>query len=881
MRRALLPGCLIVLLPAASVAHPPALAVVAGQSPQRIVINDFPPQEGGLRDSYRRFLQREVAGDLLARRPTDTATFEVLIGASRPGDALDVLERIVRTRPDRMGEALEIATRNSWSFTEDDSRDLAERLGRSLALVRERAAELPREEAAALVAAAVPLEIELLRRSQSSSRSDLWTDSWKQFHVDYGGTQAALLVEVDMFDRHDDRIGQLARFAAERPGTEAGAKALYRWADYYDWSERRQRGSDPAPMLLEILETAAHLTSGAFPQSEWVRAAQFLPLRAWFPEDALISDDNFKLLIPKYVEFLAVRVNAGSDLFAALSSRDEGTLGQEFVRAIRRIYETRGAPWEGLAAVFDQLETMTGRTDAVRYLRGLAFTHDALGYDSEVPPEIALRGLEVLDELVDSGREPYARRALATAATARFIERDLAAASRDFLRYQAAYPESDWAWVAGLRLGQSLELLQDRAGALASYRRTIAERSSNAYAVVLAELYSARAMEAEGNYAAALRFREGALSRWTPALADSVDFVGRQRSGGEPETALVERDYVVRVRAVRRLAQLRWMLGFEAGSTVERARALVQADRFDEAIGVLEPLDGDGADTGLAAEVGTLVAFAELGRILAAVEVTHPSVDPYAASGDLGLIAEERWSPATGGAGLAQAALLSLRGETGAADAVMKRTLDSWVAGRQARRPPYEPHAEIEALEEDVTAIRNSVFLPLGGGIYGDESWNGFEFPSALPPYLVVNPRIEVTVPGSFLLELWLDAPVPGFANVVFMPTEDISILYDILGKLGGTATREPLSPMELPNQPVGGAPAIAAFWNRFFPTRPGHWFGWEFETYPHVRRVEFHDAERNRASAYVTVGYAGGTIVLEKIDGKWIAVRMTNQWVT
>jgi hypothetical protein len=35
------------------------------------------------------------------------------------------------------------------------------------------------------------------------------------------------------------------------------------------------------------------------------------------------------------------------------------------------------------------------------------------------------------------------------------------------------------------------------------------------------------------------------------------------------------------------------------------------------------------------------------------------------------------------------------------------------------------------------------------------------------------------------------------------------------------------------------------------------------------------------RASARVTIGYSGGTVELEKEDGRWIAKRLVNQWIT
>ena len=69
--------------------------------------------------------------------------------------------------------------------------------------------------------------------------------------------------------------------------------------------------------------------------------------------------------------------------------------------------------------------------------------------------------------------------------------------------------------------------------------------------------------------------------------------------------------------------------------------------------------------------------------------------------------------------------------------------------------------------------------------------------------------------------------------------------------------------------------------WNKFFPARQGHWGGWVLETYPIIRQIEFTNAERTKANVSVEVGYSGGTIVMEKIDGTWRAIRLVNQWIT
>jgi hypothetical protein len=102
-----------------------------------------------------------------------------------------------------------------------------------------------------------------------------------------------------------------------------------------------------------------------------------------------------------------------------------------------------------------------------------------------------------------------------------------------------------------------------------------------------------------------------------------------------------------------------------------------------------------------------------------------------------------------------------------------------------------------------------------------------------------------------------------------------------LLPTLGGTKRRQPQQVMETPNQPVGDSMDVLNFWNRFFAGRPGHWGGWELDTYPRIAQIEFLDAARAKANAAVVIGYSGATVVLEKIDGHWRAIRLTNQWVT
>ena len=118
-------------------------------------------------------------------------------------------------------------------------------------------------------------------------------------------------------------------------------------------------------------------------------------------------------------------------------------------------------------------------------------------------------------------------------------------------------------------------------------------------------------------------------------------------------------------------------------------------------------------------------------------------------------------------------------------------------------------------------------------------------------------------------------------SNVLFLDTDQLALLQRMIVTLGGTQRRAPRQIMETPNQPVGDSMQILGLWKAFFPARPGHWGGWELETYPVITEIAFRDPARTKAAAKVTIGYSGATVELEKKDGVWVARRLTSQWIT
>jgi hypothetical protein len=329
----------------------------------------------------------------------------------------------------------------------------------------------------------------------------------------------------------------------------------------------------------------------------------------------------------------------------------------------------------------------------------------------------------------------------------------------------------------------------------------------------------------------------------------------------------------VKMALAARTAELAASLSRPGGDVVERGRWLLGRARRHEAIDMLRPLaSGSGAT---ARDARGLIHRAQLEDALELAVTDTPAANGHAALERIALLTREPLDFPVTAARIAEACLLGKRGDHAQAEAKTGAALDDWHAQQRLVEPS-------SALERDVVDIRRAVLLPNGGGVYGSQHWNAFEWPSSgAPPFAIVNPAVRVTLAGGEITQVIVRQSFSVNRKVLFLGDEDLNLLRYVLVTLGGSKRRVPTSIMETPNQPVGASMDILAIWNKFFPSRPGHWGGWELETYPVITNIVFNDAARTKAEAAVTVGYSGATVVLEKIDGRWVARRLTNQWIT
>jgi tetratricopeptide (TPR) repeat protein len=619
-----------------------------------------------------------------------------------------------------------------------------------------------------------------------------------------------------------------------------------------------------------VLEIVQELQSGRYPPSEWVAKAPSLIVGFFIPDRVKIAPENVDLLIEKFEA--AARANfVLSENFAP----DRDGIGYLVTTKIGDLYARKGDRVAGVERTLAALERDLDDPSGVRLLRALFY----LRTERQEAPEERTARLErarrALRSLSDEGRSLNHRRALATLAALEFEEGQYAAAQPLFDRYASMFPESPWAWVAGLRVGQCQEAQGHVAEAARTYLEAARVHAGMPMAGVLGNAYAARAFEAAGAFDQALAAHTRALGGWdnTYGLTYST-YVRRSVRPEDPFVRAVDEGLVRKDQLQPRIAQLTRSLRVPGGVLLEGGRALLARKQYGEAAQTFDDLLARHPSSSLEEEARGLKHLARVEEALAAADVHQATPSAERAMKILAGLENEPHDFGTTAAKVMRATLLLRGGKGEEAHGVLGNALAEW----HERQPLNEPAT---AVEQDVAQIRRTIFLPQGGDIYAGGRWNAFAWPSSLPPYLVVNADVRVKTHDGESTTVNIRERLPLAGKVLFLDTEQLALLQRMIVTLGGTKRREPRQIMETPNQPVGDAMQILGLWKQFFPARPGHWGGWELETYPVITEIEFRDRERTKAAAKVTIGYSGATVELEKKGGAWIAERLTSQWIT
>ncbi|MFY9618566.1 MAG: tetratricopeptide repeat protein [Pyrinomonadaceae bacterium] len=871
LRRMRIVGILLVTALAA-----PALL---GQSPPADPWLDFPSYDSTMLWYLRQGASVKEAKRLLAQNSASPETFRRLVGAGRRDDALLLLKRTLEVADaEQTIAAMHALSETVFQFQRDQTRSYTETIRQLIGPARALVARLPREDAARLAREMLTIDASL-ERGQSPS----WTDRLTQFVRDYDGTEAALLAQVDllMSDPRQmlKRVADLDQFARNHPGTNAGAKALFQagWDLHVNVAITgiEPRGSDPTERLLRVAAIVKELESGKFPRSEWVEKAPSLMI-GFFVSDTpppAYSPANLDRAIDAYADFVRTHLQT-----SALGSPDD-SLGYVITSKMGGLFQLKGDRVGGIERTLDDLEKAAPDPGAVQLLRAQYY-----GRQSSAGPEadraaMAAKARAALAALAAAKRGTASRQALAFAAAFDYYQRDYARALPQYQQFVSLYPSSAYAPIAALRIGECYEQTNDWPKAAAAYARAAANYPNEPYARVLGGAFGSRALDALNRFEDSLAAATRALNGWDADYGFEYSIRSSQETRpGVTTGAVTDRLRVTRDALRVRVSALERDLRNPGGRLMARGRWELEQNQFDEASKTLTKFMRQQPKSPALAEAQLLVHRAELESALdlAAVEGAH--YDRIKAVAALEAITREPFDSYVATAALAKAALLVTEGQADNAEKLMAKTLDSWVASQRelAARPPAL------SIEADIAEIRQVVFRPLGDlPVYGGKGWNAFRFPDALPRVVVVRADLAVKTPDGQVGRHTVYQRFPDLGHVLMLTSDELSLVARLMHTIGGTKSRAPRQVMETPNQPVGDSMQILSLFGRFFPATPGHWGGWELETYPQVTQIEFVNAERTKANASVTIGYSGATVVLEKIDGKWRAVRLTNQWIT
>ncbi|HEX3184166.1 MAG TPA: tetratricopeptide repeat protein [Pyrinomonadaceae bacterium] len=817
----------------------------------------------------------------LAQDSASVDTFRALVAAERNDDALVELKRVLEA-PDvaQTIAALRAFSETIFSFQHDQTRSYTETIRQAIASARARIAQLPREDAARLAREMLLID-QWLEGRQASQQ---WPERLTQFVRDYDGTEAALLTQVDLL-MSDPRqmlkqIGDLDQFAKDHPRTNAAAKALFQEAFQLQVNVPitglEPRGSDPTDRLLRVAAIVKELESGKYPRSEWVEKAPELLIGFFVSETPppRYSPANIERAIETYADFVRTHLQMPN----ALLSMDN-SLGYVIASKMGNLFELKGDRIGGIERFLDDLEKTASDPGSVQLFRAQYYARQSSAGPEADRESMAAKARAALTTLVSANRGDASRRALAFAAAFDYYQRDYARALPEYQKFVLRYPSSSWAPIAALRIGECYEQMKDWPKASAAYNRAASSFANDAYARVLGGAFASRTLDAQGRFDDSLSAAKTALNSWDADYGFEYSILSPQAPLSNVITGpVVDSLRVTRDDLAARVATLDHDLRQSGGRLLARARWQLDQNQFTEAINTLTTFLKQEPRSPALVEARSLLHRAQLETVLdlAAVEGAH--YDPAKALAALDAIAKEPFDSFVATAALAKAALRVTQGQSSEAEALMEKTLDSWVATQRDlnRQPPTS------SIDADVAEIRQVVFRPLGDlPIYSGSGWNDFNFPAALPRFIVVRADVQVKTADGQVSRHTVYQQFPDLDHVLLLKSDELSLLARLLPTIGGTKRRAPTQIMETPNQPVGDSMQILSLFEKFFQARPGHWGGWVLETYPQVTQIEFVNAERTKANANVTIGYSGATVVLEKVDGKWRAVRLTNQWIT
>jgi len=552
-----------------------------------------------------------------------------------------------------------------------------------------------------------------------------------------------------------------------------------------------------------------------------------------------------------------------------------GGTGRILAQLMAKLFELHGEGFPGVERTARDLERDSPDPSGAVYLRALLYVarlnSRALFYMGETSTiddversRMFQNAVEALDSL-SRGQSRYQRKALATLATLYFERLDYSSARDRYQAYLAQFPGSDYAWVAALRIGQCEEGMRNWRAATDAYRRAAAKYRAIPIGAVLGHSAAARMLEGQAQWDRAGDEYQRALAAWDSnedtELALNWVYVSLQ----DRPTAVVKDLLVERASLSRRVEELKSSATTAGGPLLERGRWLLAQQRWSDARAPLEQFLTEYPRSAAIPAARYLAHLARLEHALELANGTDPEAHVSRAIDELESLIRQPYDFVVCAAQLTKASILWKEGRSADADPLMRSALAEWGA-RQRSQNHVPPKT---TLERDVISIRNVVFRPSASGPLGIVP--PVRSQSLPPPFLLVSSQLKVATAAGEIVTVSTSEPLPATENALFVNAEQIALLKEIAGKIGGSD----------PKAPLASAAKLATWWNGLFQVGGPAWGSIDVETYPIIFRIEFIDAQRTRAVVSIRTSISeGAAVVVRKEGGTWKVMRVVNRWI-
>ncbi len=831
-------------------------------------------------------LTDRVASQLQSLHPDAPETVDVLLRAQRMHEALAVAHAIVDRGPSRVAEVVDIVRKHAFALSRDDERRPHKEILRALlTLARTRASSLPPEEAARVALAVLLAEPQTGRAPQSAQAT-----RFREFAAQYAGTNAAAEAEALGASVEFSGDGQALRstldaISAAQPGTCADLLArTLRVQSLSRGGSRERPGQDPTERFLEALTLARGLDRSSYPACASGPERPDTAVPMLFAYQPSYAPANVDRLLEAYRDLVIRR-------FSVSESNPTGHgIGWIVTDRMGELFALKGDRRGGIERTFDELERTVADAPGVRYLRADYYaTRARRGESPEERDWFAGKARVALASVAGDASSPYRSRALASLGVFHQSHGEFREAIARFRQYLAAEPRSPAGWIAQLRIGQCFEGQSSWALAAEAFADVAADRSGLQMSRVLGFVSAGRAWEAANRPDLALSAYREALEAWPAVASPSIYGSGIAAPSYDLPAVFVRTDaprewsapFSARTRVERRVLASRAdrmsaALAAPGGTGLEHARWLLEHARRDEARRAAADVLAAHPRSANAAGARAVANMARVLDAIARAGAGSPGADDAVALRVLDDVARQPFDFSVCAAQIAATVVRARRTGPDATkqEAVLINALERW-RRFAAAQPAGAANTD---LERDVAAIHTLLFRPEGGSLYSGSRWNGFQWPSPPPRFVVIHPEITVVLSDRRLLHVRVPA-VPADRALVF-DGEQTEFLATVIRTLGGTATKSSWLVMAPPVQPTGGSIAVMRFLARAFPLMPGHWAGWEFYTFPVIGGIEFFDTTRTRARVHLVIGYSGGEALIERHGDAWRVVTLSPTWV-